>query len=344
MTAISDLDIFARVARTGNMSAAGREMGLSPAVVSKRISLLEDRLGARLFQRTTRHLRLTETGEGYFKRVVDILSLFEEAEDYVNRRNSKPRGQLKITAPTSFSRLHVAPHLPNFLERYPEIDIDFRITDDMVDIIRENYDVAIRIGQLEDSSLVAKKLANEERFLCASPGYLSMFGAPESIDDLEIHNCLTAGDPEVWRLEGPGGMRQFRPRGNVRTNSSEFTREATLAGVGISLLSSWDVGPALMKGDLRIVLPEWRGVSSDAIWAVYPRRDFMPSKVNVFIDYLTELYGLQPYWPKNFDIKGTLKIRPPKSQVTCCEKAAKSKEAFRPSSQKKPRGENDLTC
>ena len=117
-----------------------------------------------------------------------------------------------------------------------------------------------------------------------------------------------------------------------------------LAGVGISLLSSWDVGPALMQGDLHIVLPEWRGVSSDAIWAVYPSRDFMPSKVNVFIDYLTELYGLQPYWPKNFDIKGTLKIRPPKSQVTCCEKAAKSKEAFRPSSQKKPRGENDLTC
>jgi DNA-binding transcriptional LysR family regulator len=289
-------------------------------------------------------LRLTETGEGYFKRVVDILSLFEGAEDYVSRRNSKPRGQLKITAPTSFSRLHVAPHLPDFLERYPEIDIDFRITDDMVDIIRENYDVAIRIGQLEDSSLVAKKLANEERFLCASPGYLSMFGAPESIDDLQIHNCLTAGDPEVWRLEGPGGTRRFGPRGNVRTNSSEFTREATFAGVGISLLSSWDVGPALMKGDLRIVLPEWRGVSSDAIWAVYPSRDFMPSKVNVFIDYLTELYGLQPYWSKDFDINEPLKIRPAKSQLSLCKKAEKSKANSRTPSEKKPRGANDLTC
>ncbi len=302
MTAISDLDIFARVARTGNMSAAGREMGLSPAVVSKRISLLEDRLGARLFQRTTRHLRLTETGEGYFKRVVDILSLFEEAEDYVCRRNSKPRGQLKITAPTAFSRLHIAPHLPAFLERYPEIDVDFRVTDNLVDIIRENFDVAIRIGQLEDSSLVAKKLANEERVICAAPAYLESFGIPESLEDLEIHNCLAAGDLDMWRLEGPDGMRSFRPRGNIRANSCELAREAVTAGIGISLLSTWDIGPALMRGDLRVILPEWRGVSTNSIWAVYPSRDFMPSKVNVFIDYLTELYGMQPYWMKNVDI------------------------------------------
>lgn len=303
LTAISDLDIFARVARTGNMSAAGREMGLSPAVVSKRISLLEERLGARLFQRTTRHLRLTETGEGYFKRVVDILSLYEEAEDYVCRRNSKPRGHLKITAPTAFSRRHIAPHLPAFLERYPEIDIDFRITDNIVDIIRENFDVAIRVGRLEDSSLVAKKLANEERVICAAPSYLETFGNPESIDDLEIHNCLAGGDLEVWRLEGPDGARQFRPRGNVRSNSAELVREAVLAGVGLSLLSTWDVGADLMSGKLRVILPEWQGATTDAIWAVYPSRDFMPSKVSVFIDYLTEVYGLQPYWAKTFTIK-----------------------------------------
>ena len=151
MTAISDLDIFARVARTGNMSAAGREMGLSPAVVSKRISLLEDRLGARLFQRTTRQLTLTETGEGYFKRVVDILSLVEEAEDYVSRRNTKPRGTLKVSVPTSFCRLHIAPHLPAFLARYPDIELDIHMSDHYVDIIREGFDVAIRIGELEDS-------------------------------------------------------------------------------------------------------------------------------------------------------------------------------------------------
>jgi len=296
VTAISDLDIFARVARTGNMSAAGREMGLSPAVVSKRISLLEDRLGARLFQRTTRHLTLTETGDGYYKRVVDILSLVEEAEDFVNRRNTKPRGHLKVTAPTAFSRLHLAPHLPQFLNRYPEIDLDFRISDNIVDIIRDNFDVAIRIGELEDSSLVAKKLAAEERILCASPSYISNYGAPKDFSDLEMHNCLAAGALDVWRLEGPDGPCQFRAKGSIRSNSVELIREAVFAGVGISLLSTWDVSPALKSGELQVVLPTYRGMSTDAIWAVYPSRDFMPSKVNVFIEFLTDLYGLEPYW------------------------------------------------
>ena len=143
------------------MSAAGREMGLSPAVVSKRISLLEDQLGARLFQRTTRQLTLTETGEGYFKRVVDILSLVEEAEDFVSRRNTSPRGQLKVTAPTSFSRLHIAPYLPEFIAQYPDIALDFQLTDNMTDIIRDGFDLAIRIGELQDSSLVFDGLRNK---------------------------------------------------------------------------------------------------------------------------------------------------------------------------------------
>ena len=302
VTAISDLDIFARVARTGNMSAAGREIGLSPAVVSKRISLLEERIGARLFQRTTRHLTLTETGEGYFKRVVDILSLVEEAEDFVSRRNTKPRGHLKITAPTAFSRLHVAPHLPEFLNRYPEIDVDFRVTDNLVDIIRENFDIAIRIGELEDSSLVAKKLAGETRVICAAPQYLEAMGIPTSLEDLEMHNCLSVSSFDGWRLEGPEGLRQVKVKGNIRSNSGELIREAVFAGIGISLLSTWDVGKALMDGDLKIILPEYRGVSSDAIWAVYPSRDFMPSKVNVFIDFLSEIYGLEPYWNKDIEL------------------------------------------
>ena len=142
MTAITDLDIFARVARTGNMSAAGREMGLSPAVVSKRVSLLEEELGARLFQRTTRQLTLTETGEGYYKRVVDILNLVEEAEDFVSRRNTKARGLLKVTAPTSFSRQHIAPYLSDFLGKYPEIELDFHLTDDF----RRHHQSRLRRG------------------------------------------------------------------------------------------------------------------------------------------------------------------------------------------------------
>ena len=301
MTAISDLEIFARVARTGNMSAAGREMGLSPAVISKRVSQLEDRLGARLFQRTTRHLTLTETGAGYFKRVVDILSLCEEAEDFVSRRNTKPRGVLKVTMPTTFARLHIAPYLGDFLARYPDIELDVYLTDSFVDVIRDGFDLAIRIGELEDSSLVARKIAPDNRYICASPAYLEKHGAPASLSELDLHNCLSAGAQEVWRLQGPEGQRQIRPNGNIRSNSGELIREALRAGMGLGLRSTWEVGPELKSGELRVVLPQYRGSSNVAIYAVYPCREFMPARVNVLIEFLADLYGTEPYWDKGMD-------------------------------------------
>ena len=317
VTAISDLDIFARVARTGNMSAAGREMSLSPAVVSKRISLLEDRLGARLFQRTTRQLTLTETGEGYFKRVVDILSLVEEAEDYVSRRNVKPRGLLKISAPTSFNRLHIAPHVPELLARYPDIEIEMHLTDHFVDIIREGFDLAIRIGELEDSSLVARKLANENRVMCATPGYLEKAGTPTSIGDLDAHNCLVAGAQDVWRLEGPEGHQDIRVKGNIRSNSAEFVRSALMQGIGIALRATWDIGPELARGELQVVLPGYTGTTKNAIYAVYPCREFMPAKVNVFIEFLSELYSGKPSWEKLavIDNAGVVAINKPIRKV-----------------------------
>jgi DNA-binding transcriptional LysR family regulator len=301
VTAISDLEIFARVARTGNMSAAGREMGLSPAVISKRISQLEDRLGARLFQRTTRHLTLTETGAGYFKRVVDILSLCEEAEDFVSRRNTKPRGALKVTMPTTFARLHIAPYLGAFLARYPDIELDVHLTDSFIDIIRDGFDLAIRIGELEDSSLVARKIAPDNRFICASPAYLEKHGVPTSLSDLDLHNCLSAGAQDMWRLEGPEGQRHLRTNGNIRSNSGELIREALRSGLGIGLRSTWDVGEELKSGELKVVLPQYRGSSNVAIYAVYPCREFMPAKVNVLIEFLAELYGPEPYWDKGME-------------------------------------------
>lgn len=302
MTAISDYEIFARVARTGNMSAAGREMGLSPAVVSKRISQMEDRLGARLFQRTTRHLTLTETGAGYFKRVVDILSLCEEAEDFVSRSNTKPRGLLKASMPTTFSRLHIAPNLGGFLSRYPDIELSVRLTDDFIDVIREGYDLAIRIGELEDSTLVARKIAPDMRVICAAPSYLEQHGAPSSLAELDQHNCLSAGAQEVWRLEGPDGQRHIRTNGNIRTNSSELILEALCAGVGLGLRSTWEIGPHLKSGALKVVLPLYRGSSNMAIYAVYPCREFLPAKVNALIEFLADLYGPEPYWNTGLDL------------------------------------------
>lgn len=302
MSAISDFDIFARVARTGNMSAAGRDMGLSPAVVSKRISMLEDRLGARLFQRTTRQLTLTETGEGYFKRVIDILSLVEEAEDFVSRRNTNPRGQLKITAPTTFCRLHVAPQLPAFLERYPEITFDFHLTDNFIDIIREGFDLAIRIGELQDSSLVARKLSPDNRFIVASPEYLERHGTPKSLAELDRHNCLSAGAQDVWRLEGPEGKRNVRVTGSIRSNSAELVLAAIVSGQGLGLRGTWEVGDELRAGKLKVVLPQYRGSSNLAVYAVYPSRDFMPAKVSVLLEMLTDKFGLDPYWNRGIDL------------------------------------------
>ena len=318
MTAISDFDIFARVARTGNMSAAGREMGLSPAVVSKRISLLEERLGARLFQRTTRQLTLTETGEGYFRRIIDILSLIAEADDFVSRRNTSPRGQLKITAPTTFSRAHLAPYLPKFLEAYPEIHLDLHLTDNYVDIIRDGFDLAIRIGELQDSSLVARKLSPDTRVIVASPEYLAKNGTPKSLKDLENHNCLSAGAQDLWALEGPGGHQEVRVKGNIRSNSADLIREALIGGLGIGLRGTWEIGPEIHSGKLSIVLPQYRGSSKMAVFAVYPSRDFMPAKVDVFLDFLAQHFGPDPYWDKDLDLgakPGTAKspVRPVKA-------------------------------
>lgn len=303
MTAMTDLEIFARVARTGNMSAAGREMGLSPAVVSKRISLLEDRLGARLFQRTTRQLTLTETGEGYFKRVTDIIALYEEAEDFVSRRNTNPRGLLKVAAPTSFATLHIAPHLPEFLAQYPEIELDFQLNDNIVDIIREGFDVAIRIGELADSSLVARKIAPDNRVICASPAYLKNNTAPNKLSDLQRHNCLLSGTQDTWRLRDKDGKEhQIRVEGNLRSNSSDFIREGLRLGLGIGLRSTWDVAAELERGELEIIMPEYTGSNNFAVHAVYPCREFLPAKVHAFIDFLTDLYGSDPYWNKGLKI------------------------------------------
>jgi DNA-binding transcriptional LysR family regulator len=302
VTTISDLEIFARVARTGNMSAAGREMGLSPAVISKRISQLEEQLAVRLFQRTTRHLTLTETGAGYFKRVVDILSLCEEAEDFVSRRNTLPRGLLRVTAPTTFGRLHIAPYVGAFLGRYPEIEVDVQLTDAIVDIVRDGFDLAIRIGELKDSTLVARKIAPDIRVICATPAYLDARGTPSSLADLERHNCLSIGSEETWRLEGPDGPVQICTSGNVRSDSGEFIHEALCASLGLGLRPTWEVATKLKSGELQVVLPRYRGSSNVAIYAVYPCRDFMPAKVSVLIEFLAELYGPEPHWDRHFDL------------------------------------------
>ena len=304
MGSLTDMEIFSRVVTAGSMSAAGREMGLSPAVVSKRIRRLEERLGARLLQRTTRQIALTEEGQGFYERVVAILASIEEAESFVSRRNAKPRGTLRISAPTSFGRMHIAPHMGTFLAANPDLNLSLMLSDDFVDIVGDGYDLAIRIAELENSSLIARRLADNNRVICAAPDYLKHNGVPRDLEDLTRHNCLYAINQEHWKLETEDGPIVQRVNGNLHTNSSEVVREALLAGLGIALRSTWDVGPQLQSGELQVVLPQYRASKRVGVYAVYPSRRFLPVKVRVFIDYLADLYGANPYWDRGLDLSG----------------------------------------
>ncbi len=304
LTPITDLEIFARVAAAGNMSAAGREMGLSPAVVSKRISHMEERLGARLFQRTTRQLKLTETGEGFYERVVKILKAIEEAESFVSQLSMKARGTLRITAPIGFSRKHIAPNLTTFMQRHPDLMIEMVLSDDVLDIVGEGIDLAIRIAELDNSSLVARKLAPCRRVICATPDYLERHGTPKSLTDLGKHNCLALGYQNVWRLSGPEGMATVKITSNLRSNSGDVLHEAQLSGLGIAMRSTWAVSDELKSGRLKIVLPEYRETPGVAVYAVYPSRQFLPAKLKLFVDFLAQRFGPTPYWDQDVELGG----------------------------------------
>jgi DNA-binding transcriptional LysR family regulator len=301
MDRLGDLDIFARVAATGSMSQAARELSLSPPVISKRIKRLEERLGTRLLQRTTRQIALTEAGKGFHERVLAILSSVEEAENWVSQRAQQARGPLRVSAPTTFGRMHVAPYLVKFLEKYPEISLDLALSDSFVDVVGDGFDVAIRIADLADTSLVARKLASNHRVLCASPDYLARFGAPQTLADLARHRLLVH-NTDHWRLEGPEGPVNVPVSSAIQTNSSEVIREAVIAGLGIALRSTWDVGPELRSHKLAIVLPRYRASHRVAIHAVYPSRRHLPQRTRVFIDFLVELYGPVPAWDQGLTL------------------------------------------
>lgn len=283
------------------MSAAGRELGLSPAVISKRIGHLEKRLGTRLFQRTTRQIRLTDTGQGFFERVTEILAGIEEAEAFVSRGNNRPTGLLRASAPSSFARSHVAPHLTTFMHDFPDLSVELTVSDNAVDLVGEGIDVSIRVGELEDSSLVAKKLAPCRRVLCASPGYLERAGVPQTLADLEKHNCVTTAENRQWRLFGPEGLVSVRVNGNLRTNSSEVVREAVVGGLGIGYRSVWDIEEELKAGRLKVIMPEYRETPGVAIYAVYPCRQFVPAKLRVFLDFLSKLYNEERFLAPNIE-------------------------------------------
>lgn len=291
-----DYTLFARVVAAGSLSAAGRELHLSPAMVSKRLSRLEQRLGARLIHRTTRRLATTEIGQVFYQDVTNILAAAAAAEARVAGVADIPAGRLRVSAPTSFGRLHIAPYLRGFLDAHPRIQLELDLSDGFVDMIKDRVDLAIRIAAAADGGLVSHRLAANRRLLCAAPAYLNLHGALSTIEELAEHRLLAATNQTPWRLEGPGGARTIPVDSHVRTNSSEVVRELAISGYGIALRSTWDVGPELRSGALVPLLPEWEGASDVAIFAVHPRTNLLPPNVRAFVAYLTALYSPVPPW------------------------------------------------
>ncbi len=281
-----DYALFVAVAESGSLSAAARALRISPAMVSKRLQKLENRLGVTLVHRTTRRLALTEAGERFRDDLSTILVSLDAAEARVTGARGTPAGPLRVSAPTSFGRLHVAPHLGTFLAAHPAVALTFDLTDGFVDLLGERVDVAIRIASEVPANVVAHRLATSRRVLCAAPSYLAAHGVPATVQGLDDHRLLAAAGQMPWRLVAEGRAIQVERDSHVRTNSSEMVRELALGGVGIALRSLWDVGDALRDGRLVRVLPEWEGSAAVGIYAVHLRSGAVPAAVGAFVAFL----------------------------------------------------------
>lgn len=301
MDRLTDLALYVAVVDTGSMSAAARRLETTPAQVSKRLQLLEASLGARLLHRTTRRLTPTTEGERFLERCRNILEEVREAEAEIRAEQSQPAGIIKLTASASFGRRHIAPALPQFLARYPAVQIHLLLTDAVVDLVEEGLDLAIRIGAAPDSRLVAFPLAVNRRVLCASPAYLAAHGRPQTPEDLAGHNCLLLDRPGIreqsWRLQGPTQLHRVKVRGNLVVNNGEVIGAAAEAGLGIAIKSTWDIGEALGAGRLERVLPDYRLPEADLV-ALTPHRRHLQRKVRLLIDHLKQHFGPEPYWDR----------------------------------------------
>lgn len=294
---LQPMRIFVAVVHNGSLSSAGRALGLSPASVSRHVSALEQSLGCRLINRSSRKLTLTEAGEIYYGRVEQILHQIADANDSVAELQKVPRGTLRVHSRMLVGHLIVVPALPAFLATHPELRVDLLLSNGTVDLVDRNVDVDIRIGKLVDSSLVARKLADAERMLCAAPAYLEARPPVTGPGDLAAHNCLTYRinvGQTVWRfIDTDGTMQEVLVAGSLQSDNGLALLNATLAGVGVALMPDWAISEALADGRLRRLLPQYR-VShiefDNGVYAVY-QRTLMSAKVRAFIDFLAATFA-----------------------------------------------------
>jgi len=297
---INDLLLFAHVVKVRSFSEAARRLGVSKSRVSKAVARLEGDLGVRLLHRSTRSLSLTEVGEAYFEHCDRILEELSLADTAISRLHQEPRGKLKISAPVAFSTMHVASALPDFMACYPDLTVDLTISDRLVDLAEEGYDIALRISREPGQNLVARQLAPIRRMICASPDYLARRGMPLAPADLVRHNCLSytfLDTQEVWHLKGGDGDVAIPVSGTLRINDDEALSQAVLGGLGLAMLPTFIVGRDLQDGRLVEVLPGF--VPTERfIYAVHLPNRHLPPKVRAFIDFLLARFGPTPYWDR----------------------------------------------
>ncbi len=299
MDSLTDIAVFVQVVDSGSFTAAAERLDLSKSVVSKYVTRLEERLGARLLNRTTRRLSLTEAGRVFYERSRKGLADIEDAQAEVSRLQGEPRGTLRINAPMSFGILHVAPALPEFLKRYPDVTVDMNLDDRKVDVIEGGFDVSVRISDLPDSSLVARRIAPCRHAIVAAPAYLERYGTPRAPEELRDHNIITYRYQESaleWHFQTPGNKPVSVPvSGSLMMNNSLAIRAALLEGIGITRTPTFIVGEDIQDGRLTPVLRDYE-TSEVTIFLVYPQRRHLSPKVRAFVDFMAKRITETPYW------------------------------------------------
>lgn len=300
MDSIIAMRSFIRVVETGSFSAVAREQNTNQATISKRIANLENRLGTKLLVRGSREHTLTETGKTYFERVSNIVMEIDETEAEARSLTATPKGHLKITVPTMFGNMYVAPVISEFLAMYPEIDLDVKFDENMVDLVREGVDVAIRLGDLQDSSMVAKNLGYDSLIIVASPLYLEKYSTPKEPDDLKHHNCLIYSlSPKrgtVWSFSDDTKTTEVEVRGNFQCDNGMGLMEMLLAHAGIAFMPQWMVDDELASGKLVHIMKDY--YKRYPISAVFPKNRYVPLKVRSFLEFIEKTIKTDPVLSK----------------------------------------------
>lgn len=295
---VACMRVFTAVVDAGSFSGAAEKLELSRGMATRYLSQLEAHLGVRLLNRSTRRLSLTGAGNDYYQRAAQILGMIEEAESSLAQQAARPRGTLRVTSSVAFGIHHLGWAITEYLQKYPDVQIDVTLNDRTVDLIEEGFDLAIRVAADIDPGLIARKITYARIVACASPGYLRQHGVPAAPDDLVGHNCLSYvyGHPEnEWRFRRQGVERAVRVTGNLRGNNGDILLNAAIEGLGVILHPTFLAYSALREKKLVRILDDWE-TDNLGVYAVYPNRKFLPPKVRSFIDFLAERLGPEPYW------------------------------------------------